>query len=46
MPKQMNTMELQEMRNCWEEINAEMLSEEKRNVFQKRKRGQDFEMSD
>ena len=42
MPKQMNTMELQEMRNCWEEINAEMLSEEKRNVFQKRKRAVDL----
>lgn len=42
MPKQINIMELQEMRSFWEDINTEALSEDKREIFQKRKRAVDL----
>ena len=35
-------MELQEIRSFWEDINTEALSEDKREIFQKRKRAVDL----
>ena len=42
MPKQLNIIDIQEKREFWEEINAEALSPEKKELFLKRKRAVDF----
>ena len=42
MPKQLNIIDIQEKREFWEEINAEALSPEKKQLFLKRKRAVDF----